>query len=377
MKWRDHLKVHPAADLLPPMLEAELREFGEDIKKNGLTSPIVLYLAPSLPINKHSDRKQYMLLDGRSRLDAMTLVGIEFEIAFYRSRGRWRWKLITDDCPLLDENSIKVESPNDAYEYVISANIRRRHLTAEQKRDLIAKILQANPEKSDRAIADQMKVDKNVVSRVRQKVEATGAVAPVERRTGKDGKARKQPEKKQGGAESQRKEEPPKVEADASIAPMETSTKSWKVEVVAKNGKRYGNGVRLRTEEEADAYRLTAILNLKEDFIVVATEVTACDDAPSGAIMIRNRKGRFTYDLGFDHGTCHTLEWNEIEERAEKQTLIAVWDKASRKERHDFVLVRKIEIMRAQQEIGKSAHEPDDGLDIPGFLKRDAKVGTA
>src|SRR6516165_5463827 len=80
--WRDLIKVHPAADLFPMMPEAELRELGEDIKKSGLTSPIVLYLDPSLPINKHSDPKQYMLLDGRNRLDAMTLVGIEFELTF-------------------------------------------------------------------------------------------------------------------------------------------------------------------------------------------------------------------------------------------------------------------------------------------------------
>src|SRR5262249_11251012 len=48
-------------------------------------------------------------------------------------------------------------------------------------------------EKSDRAIAADMKVDKNVVSRVRKEAESTGAVAPVEKRVGADGKARKQP----------------------------------------------------------------------------------------------------------------------------------------------------------------------------------------
>jgi hypothetical protein len=41
-----------------------------------------------------------------------------------------------------------------------------------------------------------VKVDKSVVSRVRKNVEATGASVPVEKRTGKDGKARKQPKKK-------------------------------------------------------------------------------------------------------------------------------------------------------------------------------------
>ncbi len=55
--WRDVIKVHPAADLFPLMPEAELRELGEDIKKNGLTSPIVFF----------KEGTSYSLLDGRNR----------------------------------------------------------------------------------------------------------------------------------------------------------------------------------------------------------------------------------------------------------------------------------------------------------------------
>ena len=43
-------------------------------------------------------------------------------------------------------------------------NIQRRHLTAEQKRDLIAKLLRANPERSDRATAKIAKVDNKTVA---------------------------------------------------------------------------------------------------------------------------------------------------------------------------------------------------------------------
>jgi hypothetical protein len=41
--WRDVLPIQSAADLFPLMSESELRELGEDIKKNGLRSPIVLW----------------------------------------------------------------------------------------------------------------------------------------------------------------------------------------------------------------------------------------------------------------------------------------------------------------------------------------------
>jgi hypothetical protein len=43
--WRDVLKVHPAAELFPPMSPDELRALGEDIVKHELANPIVLWRA--------------------------------------------------------------------------------------------------------------------------------------------------------------------------------------------------------------------------------------------------------------------------------------------------------------------------------------------
>jgi hypothetical protein len=48
-----------------------------------------------------------------------------------------------------------------------------------------------NPNKSDRAIADELGVGHQTVARARKK--STGPDGPVQKRTGKDGKARKQP----------------------------------------------------------------------------------------------------------------------------------------------------------------------------------------
>ena len=67
----------------------------------------------------------------------------------------------------------------DPYAYVISANVHRRHLTAEQKREIIAAVLKAQPSKSNRTIAKQTKVDHKTVGAVREKLEAGGEIPHV------------------------------------------------------------------------------------------------------------------------------------------------------------------------------------------------------
>jgi hypothetical protein len=126
--WRDVLLIHPAAELFPRMTPDELRELGEDIRKNGLTSPIVLWQADA--------KAPVYLLDGRNRLDAI-------ELAMGMRAIKKAWNDLAND-------KFVFATTSDPYAFVISANIRRHHLTAEQKRDLIAKLLKAAPEKSDR-----------------------------------------------------------------------------------------------------------------------------------------------------------------------------------------------------------------------------------
>jgi hypothetical protein len=40
--WRDHIKIHPAAELFPLISPAELAELAVDIKKNGLQIMLAL-----------------------------------------------------------------------------------------------------------------------------------------------------------------------------------------------------------------------------------------------------------------------------------------------------------------------------------------------
>jgi hypothetical protein len=188
--WRDVTSVHPAADLFPLMSAEELKVLGEDIKKNGMTSPVTLWVDAA---------GKSLLLDGRNRLDALEAVGIPVK---FNKKGWCKGipaphKLPPDLKHLTDMGRcVDVKYTNaDPYEYVLSANIHRRHLTADQKREIIAKILKAQPEKSDRQIAKGAKVDHKTVGAEREKLEARGEIPHVEMRT--DTKGRKQPAKKE------------------------------------------------------------------------------------------------------------------------------------------------------------------------------------
>jgi hypothetical protein len=168
--WRDVLPVHPAAELFPQLSRDELLELGEDIKRHGglPAIPVTLWRAEADP--------QAFLLDGRNRLDAMEAVGLPV----LDKHGEWLTRM--------ERRFIR---GGDPYAYVISANIRRRHLTAEQRRDLIAKLIEAEPSKSDRQIAETVKASHHTVGAVRAEMEGRGQVAHVGIRT--DTKGRKQP----------------------------------------------------------------------------------------------------------------------------------------------------------------------------------------
>jgi hypothetical protein len=171
--WRDVIKVHPAADKWPLMPEAELRALGEDIKANGMQVPVVLWREP----NGMSD---FVLLDGRNRLDAMEFVGME--AAEPRTKGDKFWHL--------KPSTVKTTfARSDPWEFTISANAHRRHLTAEQKRDLIAELLKAKPERNNVQTAKIVGVSDKTVAAVRRDLEGRSEIPIVSTRTDTAGRA--------------------------------------------------------------------------------------------------------------------------------------------------------------------------------------------
>jgi ParB-like chromosome segregation protein Spo0J len=165
--WRDVLPIHPAADLFPLMEGTEFDELVEDIRKHGLRAPMVIW--------EDVATREHYLLDGRNRLRALLAAGRELDSQYFSVVGH-------------------CEATRDPYAFALSVNVHRRHLSAEQKRELIAKVLKATPEKSDRQIAKITKASPTTVGTVRAEMEAEGDVSKLDTRT--DTKGRRQPAKK-------------------------------------------------------------------------------------------------------------------------------------------------------------------------------------
>jgi hypothetical protein len=190
MTWRDTIKIHPAADIFPMASNDELLALGEDIRKSGLMHPITIMI---------DDDDKPVLVDGRGRLDAMERIG--WRLAFFKGHRSWvlvvsgnvdeghhdKYSLETVDYG----NAVKEIRDTNPCEYIISANIHRRHLTADTKRGLIAKLLQENPERSNRATAELADVDHKTVAAIRRREEDVGSVPHVEKVI--DSKGRTQP----------------------------------------------------------------------------------------------------------------------------------------------------------------------------------------
>src|ERR1700686_3667801 len=88
----NQFKPHPLAECFPMLPNPELQELADDIKANGLRENIVLY--------------EGQILDGRNRYEACKIVGLPVE------------------------KFISRYEESDPLGYVISANLRRRHLEA-------------------------------------------------------------------------------------------------------------------------------------------------------------------------------------------------------------------------------------------------------
>jgi hypothetical protein len=119
--WRDHIAIHPAADVFPLLDKKELRALADDIRRHGLKEPVTTII--------DSKTGKEVLLDGRNRLDALELLGSRLFEPDGSSVSAY-----FGSCILMGQDPVS---------YVISLNIKRRHLTKEQQVELIDKAIKA------------------------------------------------------------------------------------------------------------------------------------------------------------------------------------------------------------------------------------------
>ncbi|MDB5314052.1 MAG: hypothetical protein JWO38_8254 [Gemmataceae bacterium] len=146
------MDVHPLAERYPLMGEEEFGAFKADIQTKGLKNPISTF--------------EGKILDGRNR---------------YRA------------CRELQKEPVFAEftgTPEEASAFVDSQNLRRRHLTQDQIRCIVAEMVKRKPERSNRDIAACANVSDKTVGAVRARLEATAEIPQLTKTTGRDGKAR-------------------------------------------------------------------------------------------------------------------------------------------------------------------------------------------
>jgi DNA-binding Lrp family transcriptional regulator len=187
--WRDTIAIHPAAELFPLMPPDQLRVLGEDIKKNGLTSPIVLWRShPQAPVQLLEIATGSPAIVGAPSITA----GEDF---------------------LACNKVIVLDKSVDPFAHAVSANIHRRHLAIEDKDRLIVQLLKADPTKSNRQVAKLTDASHPHVAKVREHAEKAGDVETVT--TSVDTKGRRQPTSKPRKADKlakagrKRKSDPP------------------------------------------------------------------------------------------------------------------------------------------------------------------------
>ena len=168
--------VHPEAEKLPMMSDAEIKELSADILENGLQEPVHIWVDNHAAVNGSEGPFPEQLMDGRNRREALRLLNHNSPLEVNTAGVRYH-------------NAIKRRSKNsknwvpdcDPVKFILSANVHRRHLTAEQRREAINRFLKADPMASNRAVAKTLGVSHHTVTIVRNEAVRDGHIAQSER----------------------------------------------------------------------------------------------------------------------------------------------------------------------------------------------------
>jgi ParB-like chromosome segregation protein Spo0J len=153
--------LEPSPELLEvqnlmPMDASDRNRLKEDIEQSGIIRD---------PIKVYKEGRKFMILGGFNRWSIAVELGLEtVPVEIYR---------VTEE---------------ERKDLVIKDNLNRRHLTSEQKRNLIAYFLKEDPYRSNREIAKKTGIDHKTVEPVRRQLEAGGEIPHLKTIKGMDGK---------------------------------------------------------------------------------------------------------------------------------------------------------------------------------------------
>lgn len=168
------IEIHPAAAIFPMLSDDELTEIAKSITLHGLREKI-----RAIPV-VGSDSTDWIVVDGRNRLEALRRMGVSDE------------QIVNEYMTPINLGSLNAS----VEQYIIMANIERRNLTAPQRKDLAGKLAimleerQKDLPKAEQTDTLQEAADKAGVSR------RTAATAKTEQKQAAKGIAKKPTPKK-------------------------------------------------------------------------------------------------------------------------------------------------------------------------------------
>jgi len=144
----------PLFQFLPGLSDEEYRSLEDSIREHGIQVPILVDESKSV-------------IDGHHRKEIADRLGIECPRRFALD--------------LTDEQKRTL---------ALSLNLDRRHLSREQRRELVAASLTADPQLSNREHARRTGANHETVAAIREPLVATGGIRQLDRTTGADGRER-------------------------------------------------------------------------------------------------------------------------------------------------------------------------------------------
>lgn len=152
------LAAHPSQVMFHDLGGDEWRELVKDVRERGIQQPIT--------VSRRTG--QMVIVDGHQRVRAALEVGLT---------------TIPGVQQVYEDEKAETLA-------LVMANIRRRHLTRDERRQVIAEMLRLYPEKSNNSHAKGLGVSDMTVKSVREELEATSQIRKLDQTVGADGKAR-------------------------------------------------------------------------------------------------------------------------------------------------------------------------------------------